>query len=105
MKQFFNNIISIIIMAAIIIIGRGTAGYCWEKQKIKFKPLCGNQPQRGFSFYGAIFDRIKKMNTTTFNKNICNVPALSVSGSIVVSIAAASIIAIIISIITSSGSA
>ena len=66
MKQFFNNIISIIIMAAIIIIGRGTAGYCWEKQKIKFKPLCGNQPQRGFSFYGAIFDRIKKNEYDNF---------------------------------------
>ena len=31
MKQFFNNINSII-MAAIIIIGCGTAGYCWEKR-------------------------------------------------------------------------
>ena len=28
MKQFFNNINSIIIMAAIIIIGCGTVGYC-----------------------------------------------------------------------------
>ena len=32
MKQFFNNINSIIIMAAIIIIGCSTAGYCWEKR-------------------------------------------------------------------------
>ena len=43
------------------------------------------------------------MNTTTFNRNICNIPALSVSGSVVVSIAAAiiiSIISIIINIIS-----
>ena len=50
------------------------------------------------------------MNMTTYNKNICNVPALSVSGSVVVSIiiaiAAIIIIAIIIiPIITSSGTA
>ena len=35
------------------------------------------------------------MNTTTFNRNICNIPALYVYGSSVVSIAAAIIIDII----------
>ena len=32
MKQFFNNINSAIIIIAAIIIGCGTAGYCWEKR-------------------------------------------------------------------------
>lgn len=50
------------------------------------------------------------MNTTTYNNSICKLPALSVSGNFVVSIAAAIIISIIIaiiiiSIITSSGTA
>ena len=50
------------------------------------------------------------MNTTTYNNSICKLPALSVSGNFVVSIAAAIIIhiiiiAIIIYIITSSGTA
>ena len=50
------------------------------------------------------------MNTTTCNNSICKLPALSVSGNFVVSIAAAIIISIIIaiiiiSIITSSGTA
>ena len=105
MKQF-TNIISIIIMAAIIIIGCGTAGYCWEKLGIKLIPLCDDWSQRGF-FYGAVFNRNKKVNTTTYNKNICKLPAHSVYGNFVVSIAAAIIIIaiIIISIITSSGAA
>ena len=51
------------------------------------------------------------MNMTTYNRNICNIQALSVSGNFVVSIAAAIIISIIIaiiiiiSIITSPGTA
>ena len=32
MKQFFNNINSMIIIIAAIIIGCGTAAYCWEKR-------------------------------------------------------------------------
>ena len=39
------------------------------------------------------------MNTTLFNSNINFVPALSVSGSVVVSVAAVIIITIIISVI------
>ena len=110
MKQFFNNINSIIIMAAIIIIGCGTAGCCWEKLEINtYASLRWPVAER--FFYGEIFNRIKRMNTTTYNNSICKLPALSVSGNFVVSIAAAIIISIIIiaiiiiSIITSSGTA
>ena len=41
----------------------------------------------------------RKMNTTLFNRNYNFIPALSVVGSVVVSVAAVIIIAIIISVI------
>ena len=65
------------------------------------RPLTGDQPAGGF-FYSLIwYNKMenKKMNTTLFNNNPNFVPALPVSGSVVVSIAAVIIIAIVISVI------
>ena len=92
MKSIYNNIISIM-SAAAVIIGCGTAGCCWVGSETKFQDLSpAVSPVRGF------FMELK-MEMTMFENDFCSFPALAVSGAFAISIAAA--IIIIISIIIS----
>ena len=93
MKSIYNNIISIM-SAAAVIISCGMAGCCWVGSETKFQDLSPAVSRvRGF------FMELK-MEMTMFENDFCCFPALAVSGAFAISIAAAIIIiSIIISVI------
>ena len=98
MKQIFNNIISIVI-AAIIIIGCGTVGCCWENNKNSNLSMAINH-REVFLFMDL------NMNTMMMKNIFFRLPVRFsyVPGFFIVSIISI-IIYIIIAIITRSGTA